>query len=68
MVHAATATVYVCENYLFRTMNITREGPSRRHLEMYNAVLNTGDADTRGHLQSESEKMSHFLKVVLFEV
>ena len=49
-------------------MNIARAGPSRRHLEMYNAVLNTGDADTRGHLQSESEKMSHFLKVVLFEV
>ena len=49
-------------------MNIARAGPSRRHLEMYNAVLNTGGADTRGHIQSESEKMSHFLKVVLFEV
>ena len=41
---------------------------AQRHLEMYNAVLNTGDADTRGHLQSESEKMSHFLKVVLFKL
>ena len=49
-------------------MNIARAGASRRHLEMYNAVLNTGDADTRGHLQSESEKMCHFLKVLLFEV
>ena len=49
-------------------MNISSPGPSRQHLEMYNAVLNTGGADTRGHIESESEKMSHFLKVVLFEV
>ena len=37
-------------------MNIGRAGPSRRHFERYSAVLNTGGADSRGHIQSESEK------------
>ena len=34
---------------------------------MYKAVLNTGGANTRGHIQSESEKMSPFLKVYCFK-
>ena len=31
-------------------MNIARAGPSRQHLKMYNAALNTGGADVRGHI------------------